>query len=118
MTSPATDLIGTCSICKRRHCNIGYAPHERAPVKWECAECLELPIDQIKRFHHMSRKDIERFERMALEDGGNAAGEYLDQLGKTDLAELEPHEWNHFLGVVLQGYAASMRKIVSREVPF
>lgn len=119
MTTTITDdLIGTCAICKRRHTNIGYAPHERAPVKWECDECLQLPIDQVKRFHHMPRKEIERFERQALEEGGNAGGEYLDSIGKTDLAQLEPHEWNHFLGVVLQGYADGMREIVSREIPF
>lgn len=113
-----TDLIGICAICKRRHDNIGWAASERHPVKWECKECLELPIDQVKRFHHMPRKEIERFERQALEEGGNAAGEYLDSIGKTDLAELEQHEWNHFLGIVLQAYADGMREIVSKEIPY
>lgn len=113
-----TDLIGTCAICKRRHANIGWASHERAPIKWECKECLSLPIEQVTRFHSMARKALDRFEQQALEEGGNAGGAYLDELGKTDLASLEPYEWSHFLGVVLKGYADSMREIVSREVPY
>lgn len=66
----------------------------------------------------MARKQLDDYESSALEDGGNAGGEYLDSLGKTDLAELDPEEWRTFLGCVLKGYAESMREIVSREVPY
>jgi hypothetical protein len=113
-----TDLIGTCAICKRRHANIGWAASERHPVKWECEECLGLPIANVKRFHHMARKDLDRFEQQALEEGGNAGGAFLDSVGKTDLAALDDHEWREFLRRVLFGYADGMREIVSKEVPF
>lgn len=113
-----TDLIGTCAICLRRHTNIGYASNERAPVKWECEECLGLPIANVKRFHHMARKALDRFEEQALEEGGNAAGAFLDEINKTDLAALDDHEWREFLRRVLVGYADGMREIVSREIPF
>jgi hypothetical protein len=66
----------------------------------------------------MARKQLDDFERRALEDGGNAGGAYLDEIGKTDLAALSEQEWGEFLGLVLKGYAESMREIVSREVPF
>lgn len=66
----------------------------------------------------MARKKMDEYETRALEDGGNAGGEYLDGLGKTDLASLDPEEWSRFLGLVLTGYADSMREIVSREVPY
>lgn len=116
-----TDLqqfVGTCFICKRRHDNLGVAPHERATVKWICKDCLyDAPIN-LQKAYHMPKRQLDEYERRALEDGGNAGGEFLDSLGKTDLAELEPDEWATFLSRVLTGYADSMREIVSREVPF
>jgi hypothetical protein len=66
----------------------------------------------------MAKRALDDYERRALEDGGNAGGSYLDEIGKTDLAQLEPEEWSTFLGLVLQGYADSMREIVSKEVPY
>lgn len=63
-------------------------------------------------------KKLDDFERRALEDGGNAGGEFLDSIGKTDLASLDEEEWGTFLSKVLVGYADSMREIVSREVPY
>lgn len=117
-----TDLVGTCLICRRRHDNVGYSPHDRAPVKWLCWECLDDTHNGVRsklpRIYHMARKQLDDFERRALEDGGNAGGAYLDEIGKTDLAALSEQEWGEFLGLVLKGYAESMREIVSREVPF
>ena len=118
-----TDLIGTCFICKRRHDNLGYSPDERrSPVKWLCWECLDDTHNGVRsklpKVYHMPRKTLDDYERRALEDGGNAGGEYLDEIGKTDLANLKPEEWAAFLSRVLTGYADSMREIVSKEVPF
>lgn len=117
MTTAATtfvnDLVGTCFICKRRHDNLGVAPHERATIKWVCKECLSAI--NMKRAYHMR---LDQYEKQALEDGGNAGGAYLDEIGKTDLASLGEDEWSRFLELVLTSYADSMREIVSREVPF
>lgn len=66
----------------------------------------------------MPKRQLDDYEQQALEDGGNAGGEYLDSIGKTDLAELDEEEWRTFLGKVLQGYAEGMREIVAREVPY
>lgn len=110
------DLIGTCFICKRRHDNLGVAPHERAPIKWFCE--AHLGNTNLQKAYHMPKRQLDDFERRALEDGGNAAGAYLDEIGKTDLADLEPHEWSRFLSLVMTGYADSMREMVRTEVPF
>lgn len=66
----------------------------------------------------MPKRQLDDFERRALEDGGNAGGSYLDEIGKTDLASLDEDEWSTFLSRVLTGYADSMREIVSREIPY
>jgi len=113
-----TDLIGTCFICKRRHDNLGVAPHERARIKWICKDCLyDAPIN-LQKAYHMPKRQLDDFERRALDDGGNAGGSYLDEIGKTDLASLDEYEWATFLSRVLTGYADSMREIVSREIPY
>lgn len=123
MTTFTTDLVGTCFICKRRHDNLGFTTNSKTnPIKWLCWECLDDTHNGIRsklpKVYHMARKTLDDFERRALEDGGNAGGSYLDEIGKTDLATLEPDEWSRFLGVVLKGYADSMREIVRAEVPF
>jgi hypothetical protein len=116
MTTLANELVGTCFICKRRHDNLGVAPHERATIKWICWECL--PNVNAQKAYHMPKRQLDDYERRALEDGGNAGGEYLDSIQKTDLASLDEDEWAAFLSRVLTGYADSMREIVSREIPY
>lgn len=112
-TTFLTDLVGVCFICRRRHSNLGVAPHERAPIKWACKPCLEAT--NIRKVYHMRLDD---YEERALQDGGNAGGSFLDEIGKTDLASLSEEEWSRFLALVLKGYADSMREIVSRDVPY
>jgi len=123
------DLVGTCFICKRRHDNLGYSPDERrSPIKWLCWECLDdthLPDatttgvrSKLPKVYHMPKRQLDDFERRALEDGGNAAGAYLDEIGKTDLADLDEFEWSTFLSRVFIGYADSMREMVRTEVPY
>lgn len=116
------NLIDCCFICRRRSDNIGYSPHDRAPIKWVCWECLDDTHNGIRsklpKVYHMPKRQLDDYERRALEDGGNAGGEYLDSIQKTDLASLDDHEWREFLRRVLVGYADGMREIVSKEIPY
>ena len=54
----------------------------------------------------------------AIDAGGAAAGEYLDTIGKTDLAELSPDQWQEFLGKFLDGYSTFMQEEAKRYPPF
>lgn len=109
-------FFGTCFICTRRHDNLAHAPYQRAPLKWVCWPCLTV-VD-IKKAYHMPTRQLDQYERQALEDGGNAGGAYLDEIGKTDLAELTELEWATFWRTGFAAYTESMRKIVSREIPY
>lgn len=113
MTSIVNDLVGVCFICKRRHDNLGVSASERHPIKWACKPCLSSV--NMKKVYHMR---LDEFEQQALEDGGNAGGEYLDSINKTDLASLDEHEWREFWRRGFIAYADSMREIVSKEVPY
>jgi hypothetical protein len=45
----------------------------------------------------------------ALLEAGAAAGEYLDAIGQTDLAELDSEQWREFLRQLLTNYGRALR---------
>lgn len=55
------------------------------------------------------RNIIHRVEEKAMLEAGNAAGAYLDTLGRTDLATLAPEEWRGFLETFLNAYGDAVR---------
>lgn len=116
-----SELVGTCAVCLRRHNNIGWSPSDRHPVKWTCKPCLRAAEDPIlvQRVYQMPRKRLDEFEERAIIAGGEEAGAYLDELGKTDLATLHPDEWQEFGARWLVGYANAMRDMVANHAaPF
>jgi hypothetical protein len=54
------------------------------------------------------------FEREAMEHAGNQGGEYLESIGKTDLAKLTADEWATFTNCVCSGYIDKLGEIVGR----
>jgi hypothetical protein len=52
------------------------------------------------------------------ERAGRLAGEYLDSLGKTDLATLAKEEWETFLGVAVAAWKAEELQHAAEECPF
>lgn len=49
-------------------------------------------------------KGLHEERRAAIEDAATCAGEFLDELGKTDLATLTPEEWINFIATVCVSY--------------
>ena len=54
-------------------------------------------------------------EAAAMEAGGMAAGEYLESLGKSDLAALSIAEWRTLLEAVVTGYCDALRDLAGRD---
>ena len=54
-------------------------------------------------------------ERAAMEHGGAMAGEYLDSLGKSDLALFSSEEWQTLLEVIVTGYCDHLRSLAGRD---
>ena len=54
-------------------------------------------------------------ERAALLHGAEMAGEYLDSLGRTDLAQLSVEEWHTLIEVIVTGYCDHLRKLAGRD---
>src|SRR5205085_1548287 len=89
---PETGNGGPCFICAREA--LAGFTFKGKPVCITCAP------------HSLSGEVMLEFtdtEKEAIEAGGGDAGDYLDSLGKTDLADLTPEQWVKFLGVFLHG---------------
>jgi hypothetical protein len=98
---------GPCHICQRQ--SLAGLNFKGKPL---CAACAPFP--------HAGELMLEfsDTEDEALDAGGQAGGEYLDSINKTDLATLTKQEWRMFLGKVLKGYSEFMRAEVRKYPPF
>jgi len=54
--------------------------------------------------------DVTPNEQAAMDNGGRMAGEYIDHLGKTDLATMTDEEWKRIVECIVTGYVESMQK--------
>ena len=54
-------------------------------------------------------------ERAAMAHGGVMAGEYLDSLGRTDLAQLSTEEWHTLIEVIVAGYCDHLRDLAGQD---
>lgn len=54
-------------------------------------------------------------ERAALSNAAQMGGEYLDSLGRTDLATLTTDEWEYFIEAVVTGYCDHLRELAARD---
>ena len=54
-------------------------------------------------------------EQAALAAGGDAAGAYLEGLGKSDLATLSQPEWRQLIEIVVTGYCDTLRELAAKD---
>ncbi|MEN9926226.1 MAG: hypothetical protein RL268_2352 [Pseudomonadota bacterium] len=57
-------------------------------------------------------------EKRAVNTASPVIGEWLDALGKTDLAQMTEGEWLSFLAHVYASVCAEVCKVWENEVPF
>lgn len=57
-------------------------------------------------------------EKNALADAGTQGGEYVESLGKTDLATWTPEEWTTFIDLVVTQFQDSLRTAYADDPPF
>jgi len=117
LNSPRHDPA-VCGICARQAIGIGYSPqgYRNNPIIWLCddPECIR----QAMWSYTMKQDNWNRIESMAAQDGGSEGGEYLDQIGKFNLAELTPDEWAEFNRRIVAGYRKALAKRTAEECPF
>jgi len=54
-------------------------------------------------------------EQNAFEAASQTAGEYLESLGKTDLAQLEREEWESLIESIVTGYTDRLRDLAEQD---
>ena len=54
-------------------------------------------------------------EQAAMAAGGDAAGAYLESLGRSDLATLSQPEWRQLIEIVVTGYCDTLRELAGHD---
>ena len=55
-------------------------------------------------------------EMQAMSVGGQYGGEYIESIGKSDLATLAETEWDCFLDAVVTGYCDHLRELAGKDL--
>lgn len=85
---------------------------ERRPIEHCCSlACLDLVC-------RSNGVPPTRDEKRAVAEASGACGEYLEKIGKTDLAQMTPDEWEGFLAHAFIAIAQEVRTIAYEEAPF
>ena len=66
----------------------------------------------------MLPKPLNPDELEAANAASERVGEYLEQIGKTDLASMTPDEWVGFIAHTYASVCDEVRNIWARDVPF
>ncbi len=99
----------TCHVCGRHAVGVGFSN----PPRWLCHECADI-LEHIK-----SVRRFDAYELKARQGGVEAAGAYLKEIGKTDLAEFEAEEAEILCGRIWKGCADELRRVIKAgEAPF
>ncbi|WP_420959343.1 DUF6511 domain-containing protein [Brucella sp. IR073] len=109
---------GLCAVCARREVGIGYSsnPRQNLPVLWVCddPECIAIAKDT----YFMKQDQFDRIESLAAGKGGQRAGGYLEEIGKTDLKTLTVDEWHEFCRRLVAGYRNALKEDLKNEAAF
>lgn len=119
MASPRPNVNdpADCWVCRRMSDGLGLGPpdHDKwnKNPRWVCADCVAIGKEL-----RMVR-NLNPYEMTARRDAGDKAGEYLDGIGKTDLADMTEEEWLTFLKTVIGEFGESLRRQVAElRAPF
>lgn len=106
-----------CAVCRGHAGPNGFVRgRSKAPI-WACDD--PLCISLLKKVHAMTKSELDAYEIKAALTAGELAGEWLDGIGKTDLAALSSEEWEEFLGLIVIGFQSHMRRLIENgEAPF
>jgi hypothetical protein len=113
----ATPIPTFCAVCRRHAVALGYAPPKqpRAPLIWLCDD--EYCHAAAARTYVMPGPILDAHELAAMLEAGGIAAEFLEQLGTTDIARLDPDSWREFLRRLLTGYEHVLRRKILNDEP-
>ena len=109
---------GLCAVCRREPRGFGWfdAKFPVADPRRDLSRrrlCSRACQDICHRRHGMI--DPTPNEEAAMTAGGDAAGAYLESLGRSDLATLSPAQWRQLIEIVVTGYCDTLRELAGRD---
>ena len=117
--TPAPRPVATpaypCAVCNRASAGFAFsAPVAREPPVFFCSmHCSEAWM-----IAHRKKIELTPDEATAALAGGKVAGAFLEQLGRTDLAQLSRVEWAEFCERLTRGYLEELQRQADAKVPF
>jgi hypothetical protein len=113
----ATRVPTVCAVCRRHAVWLGYRPpkQDRAPVRWLCDD--EYCHAAGREIYTMPKDILNAHELGAVLEAGGIAASYLEELGTTDIAKLDPDQWREFLRRLLTGYEHVLRRKILNDEP-
>lgn len=113
-TPRASDRV--CASCAGQTVGFGVVAKYKNDILWCCGhpDCYVATL----RTYTMPDKEFKRLEQIATVKGGEEAGEYLESIGKTDLAEMTEAEWEVFCLRLVGGYRWALHETLKGEAPF
>jgi hypothetical protein len=103
-----------CAVCARMEAGYGY--HPRGAFQhaiWVCddPDCLKIA----RGIYAMHQDRFTMLERLAAIEGGAKGGDYLEAIGKSDLAALTVQDYEEFCRRVIAGYRAQLKFLCATE---
>lgn len=80
--------------------------------KWLCEECIPI-LEKIKT---MTGRRLEILELEALQGGVDAVGDYIEQIGFTDLKDMDELDARMIVKAAWQGSAKRLRELVKESL--
>lgn len=107
----------SCSVCGRSGRGFAFTPRGwKADAKLPA--CSMICLDILAREQRNVFK-LNHFENQAIDAASDAAGEFLELLGKTDLATLTGDEWRELIQLVFVRSTATIQRLTDDgAVPF
>ncbi len=104
-----------CAVCTRARTGFAFsAPGTRAAPAFFCS----MRCSEVWMVAHRRKIELTRDEAAAALAGGKAAGAYVEQLGRTDMAQFNRVEWAEFCERLTRGYLEELQRQADAQVPF
>lgn len=111
-------MTAALCLCGRAPGSFAWHDFSQAPFdRGEPIRCCSTPCLNIVT-RRKGQMNLRVDERQAVKDASSAVGEYLDRIGKTDLATMTEDEWLGFIGHTYATVCNAVRDIIQRECPF
>ena len=112
---PVAMPVYPCAVCNRGGAGFAFSvPDMRGAPAFFCS----MHCSEVWMVAHRKKVELTRDEVAAALAGGKAAGAYLDQLGRTDMAQLSRVEWAEFCERLTRGYLEALQHQADVQVPF